>query len=276
MTTRDDPRGTPAPGQGHEPWAAHDRQGPSAEGSGTGANPSDAGLAGSDAGLVGRLGVALKEFLLVVAMALVISFVVKTWLVQAFYIPSGSMEDTLLVGDRVVVNKLVPAAMDLHRGDIVVFEDPDSWLPPSKPTDRGPIVNGIQRGLSWVGLLPDMAEDHLIKRVIGLPGDRVACCGAGGRLTVNGVAITEPYIYPGDAPSAVDFSVTVPAGRIWVMGDHRSDSDDSRFHDVNGNGVDGSVPISRITGRAFALVWPVSRWSTLSDEQAVFAGVPRP
>lgn len=217
---------------------------------------------------------ALRELVVVVVMALALSFVVKTWFVQAFYIPSGSMENTLLVGDRVVVNKLVPATMDLRRGDIVVFEDPDHWLPATQRTDRGPVLNGLEQGLIWIGLLPARAEDHLIKRVIGLPGDKVACCDAQGRVTVNGKAIVEPYVHPGDVPSATTFSVTVPEGRVWVMGDHRSDSDDSRYHDVNGDGVDGTVPVSRITGRAFALVWPVNRWARLSDLGGTFAGVP--
>lgn len=227
----------------------------------------------------GRRGgfvVALRELVMVVVMALVLSFIVKTWLVQAFYIPSGSMENTLLVGDRVIVNKLVPRPMELRRGDIVVFEDPGRWLPPVEDTDRGPILNALQQGLTWLGLLPDSAEEHLIKRVIGLPGDTVACCDAQRRITVNGVPIVEPYVHPGDEPSAMTFSVIVPEGRIWVMGDNRSDSDDSRYHDTNGDGLDGSVPISKVTGRAFALVWPFQRWARLSVAGGAFAEVPRP
>ncbi len=217
----------------------------------------------------------VREIVVVVVMAVVLSFIVKTWLLQAFYIPSGSMENTLLIGDRVIVNKLVPGAMDLHRGDIVVFEDPGGWLPPSQRLDRGPVINGIQKGLAYVGLLPDTAEDHLIKRVIGLPGDAVACCDEQGRVSVNGVGIDEPYLRPGDAPSAITFRVTVPAGRVWVMGDHRSNSEDSRYQD-GGDGASGSVPLDRVTGRAVAIVWPLSRWSWLDAPGSTFASVPAP
>lgn len=227
-------------------------------------------------GLSSRLWSMLKEVLVVAAMALVISFVLKTWFIQAFYIPSGSMENTLLVGDRVVVNKLVPRTEDLRRGDVVVFEDPGGWLPPTAAPNRGPIVSGVERGLSWIGLLPDSAENHLIKRVIGLPGDKVSCCDSQGRLAVNGVPIEETYIHPGDLPSDMPFEVTVPAGRVWVMGDHRSDSDDSRFHDTDGNGGNGAIPIDRITGRAFAIIWPLGQWGSPQAPSGTFATVPAP
>ncbi len=227
-------------------------------------------------GPLAALGAAVREFVVVVAMALALSFVVKTWLFQAFYIPSGSMEDTLLINDRVIVNKLVPGPVSLHRGDVVVFKDPGGWLPPAATVDRGPLLNGVQNGLTFVGLLPDASDDHLIKRVIGLPGDHVACCDAQHRLTVNGVSLSEPYIMPGDQPSSVDFDITVPAGRIWVMGDHRSDSEDSRFHDPKGDGTGGSVPISDVTGRAVAVVWPLGHASWLSDYSSTFATVPAP
>lgn len=218
---------------------------------------------------------ALKETVLVVAMALVLSFVVKTWLLQAFFIPSGSMEDTLVEHDRVVVNKLVPGVMDLHRGDIVVFEDPGDWLAPRVPVDRGPVGETVNRVLTFVGLLPNDSQDHLIKRVIGLPGDHVTCC-TDGKLAINGVPVSEPYIKPGDAPSTMGFDITVPADRIWVMGDHRSNSEDSRFHDPSGNGATGSVPISKVTGRAIAVVWPIDNWTHLPDWSANFSQVPAP
>ena len=153
------------------------------------------------AGFLHHLYAATRETALVVALALVLSLVIKTWLLQAFFIPSGSMEDTLLEGDRVIVSKLVPDVVPVQRGDIVVFRDPDHWLPPTTAVDRGPLVNGLTDVLEYLGLLPSSAEDHLIKRVIGLPGDTVTCCDASGRLLVNGVAITEPYLKPGDVPS---------------------------------------------------------------------------
>lgn len=227
---------------------------------------------------VGRfLVAAVREVVLVLVMAMVLSFVVKTWFLQAFYIPSGSMEDTLLVGDRVVVSKLTPTPLALARGDVVVFEDPDDWLgalPAGE--DRTAVAAAVHDVLVFVGLLPSQSEDHLIKRVVGLPGDHVVCCDAQRRLTVNGVPVTEPYLKPGDVPSSLTFDITVPQGRVWVMGDHRSDSEDSRFHDPDGTGAQGSVPIDRVTGRAVAVVWPLPRLSWLSDYPAAFSGVPPP
>ena len=120
-------------------------------------------------GSLRRTYLAVREIAIVAVLAIALSLVVKTWLAQAFYIPSGSMEDTLSVGDRVIVNKLVPGAVPLQRGDIVVFEDPGNWLPPTTPADHGPLLNALERGLEFVGLMPSSAEDHLIKRVIGLP-----------------------------------------------------------------------------------------------------------
>jgi signal peptidase I len=217
---------------------------------------------------------AVKEIVVVVAMALVLSFVVKTWLLQAFFIPSGSMEDTLLVGDRVVVSKLTPGPIDLEHGDVVVFEDPGGWLDSVPPVERAGVSGAVHDALVFVGLLPAESEDHLIKRVIGLPGDHVVCCGKDGRLTVNDVPITEPYLKPGDVPSSLPFDITVPADRVWVMGDHRSDSEDSRFHDPSGTGTEGSVPVSAITGRAVATVWPLDRAGWLSNHPETFSAVP--
>src|SRR6185503_15761138 len=142
---------------------------------------------------------------------------------------------------RVVVNKLTPSHIDLKRGDIIVFEDPGHWLPAFPPTERGPVAGAVHRTLTFVGLLPNDVGSHLIKRVIGLPGDHVVCCDANNRLTVNDVPLTEPYLFPGDVPSVVPFRITVPAGRVWVMGDHRSRSSDSRAHDEKSGGVKGSV-----------------------------------
>ena len=226
--------------------------------------------------LLGHLVAAVRELLIVGTIALLLSFLVKTFLVQAFYIPSESMENTLVKDDRVIVSKLTPRVSDLHRGDVVVFADPDHWLNPEPTVDRGPILNGITRTLTFVGLLPDTAEGHLIKRVIGLPGDHVVCCDAGGQLTVNGVAINEPYVKPGEKPSEMTFDITVPQGRIWVMGDNRGHSSDSRLHDSAGDGVNGSVPVDLVVGRAVALVWPVSRWDWLGNYSSAFAAVPAP
>src|SRR4051812_24886743 len=147
----------------------------------------------------------IKELVIVIVLALALSFVVKTWLFQAFYIPSGSMENTLVKDDRVIVSKLTPGPLDLRRGDVVVFEDPGAgtdaaWLAgvePGASTVGGPFHDA----LVFVGLLPEDAENHLIKRVIGLPGDRVQSDGGTRPIRVNGVPVTEPYVKPGDSPS---------------------------------------------------------------------------
>ncbi|MGL5930075.1 MAG: signal peptidase I [Dermatophilaceae bacterium] len=232
--------------------------------------------AGARRGLIsGALAVG-REVGLVLGLALVLSFVVKTWFVQAFFIPSGSMEDTLGVGDRVVVSKLTPGPLDLSRGDVVVFEDPGDWLAAPPRTEQGGLRGAVGETLRFVGLLPSESENHLIKRVVGLPGDRVVCCDGERRLVVNEVPVDEPYLKPGDDPSSLTFDITVPEGRLWVMGDHRSDSEDSRFHDPPGDGSGGSVPIDRVTGRAVAVVWPLERMSWLSDYPATFTEVRGP
>ena len=219
----------------------------------------------------------IKEILIIAVMAIALSFVVKTWLIQAFYIPSGSMENTLVKDDRVIVSKLTPGPFDLARGDVVVFKDPGNWLGAAPVVDEPGSGGSVHRALQFVGLLPDDSDDHLIKRVIGLPGDHVVCCDANGQLTINGVPITETYVKNGDLPSGgkAAFDITVPAGRVWVMGDHRSDSSDSRFHD-DGTGATGSVPIEDITGRAVMIVWPIDhvRWLSVSDR--IFSDVPSP
>lgn len=223
-----------------------------------------------------HLAVLVREFVIVSVIALGLSFLVKTFLIQAFFIPSESMENTLMEGDRVIVSKFTPELVDLHRGDIVVFADPGGWLSESAPADKGAALNALRQGLIFVGLLPDTAEGHLIKRVIGLPGDKVACCDAQNKITVNGTPIAESYIKPGEQPSALTFEVTVPVGRVWVMGDNRGHSSDSRLHDPSGDGSDGSVPIDLIVGRAFVTVWPLPRISLLPNFHATFAPVPNP
>ncbi len=210
----------------------------------------------------------LRETAIVVALSLVIATLVRIFLVQAFLIPSQSMEDTLLVGDRVLVSKLTTRFGEIKRGDVVVFADPDGWLSPSVDDGSTSLGDRLRDALQFVGVLPEDSEGHLIKRVIGLGGDTVVCCDDDGRITVNGVAVDESsYLRPGDEPSATEFEVEVPADELFVMGDHRSNSGDSR--------VNGTVPEDRVTGRAFAVVWPVSRWESLSRPEA-FEAVPDP
>jgi len=214
----------------------------------------------------------VRETVIVVAIALALSLLVKTFLVQAFFIPSQSMEDTLLIGDRVIVSKLTPGPFQLERGDIVVFVDPGGWLGPQEAAPRpGP----LRRALAFVGLLPNDSNNHLIKRVIGMPGDHVVCCDEDGLLSINGKPIEETYVREGSVPSERNFDIRVPAGRVWVMGDNRQESEDSRFHD-DGKGNTGSVPISLVTGRAVAVVWPLQHLSRLTRPGEVFASVPAP
>jgi signal peptidase I len=208
----------------------------------------------------------LRETVLVVAVALVVSLVVKTFLLQAFFIPSESMEQTLDIGDRVIVSKLTPGPFELHRGDVVVFSDPGGWLPETPPTQRGAVGTVVADALTFVGLLPEDSDDHLIKRTIGLPGDHVVCCDADGRITVDDVPLDETYLFPGAAPSVDAFDVTVPAGELWVMGDNRDHSADSRYNRDKPFG--GFVPIDDVVGRAYAVVWPVSHWDWLGTPSA--------
>jgi signal peptidase I len=213
----------------------------------------------------------LRELVLVLVVALGLSLLIKTFLLQAFYIPSESMENTLLPGDRVLVSKLTPGPFDLHRGDVIVFSDPGNWLPPEVSKDDGAISDSVRSALTFVGLLPSDSDEHLIKRVIGLPGDRVACTSTPCKITVNGKPIDEPYIYPGDDPSDKTFSVTVPPGQLWVLGDHRSDSADSRYHPEINNGM---VPIKDVVGKAVVKVWPLSRIGVLHNPASTFSSVP--
>lgn len=228
-------------------------------------------------GFLAGIGYAIREFVIIVTMAIVLSLVVKTWIAQAFFIPSGSMEDTLAVGDRVMVSKLHTRFQDVSRGDIVVFKDPGGWLPPATSAQpRNELMGHVQTALTFVGLLPDPADEHLIKRVIGVGGDHVVCCDEQNRITINGAPIEEPYVYPGDSPSSLRFDITVPADRIWVMGDHRSDSQDSRYHPLDGDGAQGSVSLDLVVGRSVVTVWPIGSLGTLPNYPLVFAHVPAP
>jgi signal peptidase I len=201
-----------------------------------------------------KKGSFLRELPIIIIAALVVSIIVKTFLVHFFYIPSGSMENTLQVGDRIAVNKFGALFTDIKRGEVVVFGDPDNWLGDSAQSGDSGIGAVIKSGLITVGVLPDPAKQYLIKRVIGVGGDKVVCCDQAGKLQVNGVSITEPYIFEGDKPSDMQFNVEIPKGFIWVMGDHRGASADSRFHPDSAN--KGMVPLSKVVGRAVLVVWP--------------------
>ncbi|GAA3019591.1 hypothetical protein GCM10010519_56190 [Streptomyces lactacystinicus] len=205
----------------------------------------------------------VREVPLIVLVALLVALVMKTFLIQVFVIPSGSMEQTIRIGDRVLVDKLTPwFGSEPQRGDIVVFKDPGGWLERDrKPSGDGPVLGGAKQVLTFVGLLPSDNEQDLIKRVIGVGGDTVECCDAQGRLSVNGRPVEESYLAPGNPPSRQTFKVQVPQGRLWVMGDHRDVSADSRFH--MGNPGQGTVPLSDVVGRAFVIAWPLDRFHQL-------------
>lgn len=212
----------------------------------------------------------LRDVVVIVAAALVISFLIKTFLIRSFYIPSESMESTLLVNDRIIVNQLVPEVVPLERGDVVVFRDPGGWLPAMPQTPQAPLEAAADWVLSLIGLSASDSDEHLVKRIIGLPGDRITCCNDLGQLSINGVPLEEPYVLlPPDTidVSGQDFQEDVPEGTVWVMGDNRYDSSDSRF-----NGV---VPIADIVGRAVVVSWPIDRWQWLDNYPLVFDGVER-
>ncbi|MGC5362822.1 signal peptidase I [Streptomyces sp. DT24] len=217
---------------------------------------------------------AVTEIPLFLTAAVVIALVLKTFLVQAFVIPSGSMEQTIRIGDRVLVDKLTPwFGSEPERGDVVVFKDPGDWLRQESDGKKDPpvVLKQAQQALTFIGLLPSDDDRDLIKRVVAVGGDTVSCCARDGRVTVNGVPLEEPYVHPGDQPSSLKFEVKVPAGRLFVMGDHRSDSADSRFHlDEPGQ---GTVPLNRVVGRAFVIAWPFGRWSGLA-RPGTYASVP--
>jgi signal peptidase I len=213
-----------------------------------------------------RKGSALREFPILVIVALAVSLLIKTFLVQFFYIPSGSMENTLQIQDRVAVNKVPFISSSINRGDVVVFRDPDNWLPEPFAADENKIVAKLKEGLVMAGVLPNPAKQFLVKRVIGVAGDNVICC-SNGKLTINGKETSEPYIFAGNKASELDFNITVPEGKIWVMGDHRNSSADSRYHqdDVN----NGFVPVDKVTGRVYAIIWPFKNLGLVPNQNPI-------
>lgn len=213
----------------------------------------------------------IRDILLIFLAALLISFLIKTFLIRSFYIPSSSMEQTLHIDDRIIVNQLEPKLMPIEHGDVVVFRDPGNWLPPSIEQPTNWFVGGVDAVLAFVGLSAPDSNDHLIKRVIGLPGDVVKCCNDFGQLTVNGIPLDEPYIVlPGGVTKATrdDFEVTVPEGKLWVMGDNRYNSADSTAHRDDATG--GFVPIDNVVGRALLISWPIDRWTWLDNYPMTF------
>ena len=199
------------------------------------------------------------ETILLLVLALVVSAIVKTFFVQMFFVPSGSMRPLFVDDDRIIVQKLSYWKGDVQRGDVVVFDDhAGRWL----GAEGAPRLSPLQKALSEVGLYP--TGGHLVKRVIGVGGDQVRCCNKQGSVTVNGVPLSErDYIMPGSSPSDRRFNVKVPEGRLWVMGDNRANSEDSRFHqDLPGG---GTIAVGDVVGKVWAIVWPVGHAQRLHE-----------
>ncbi len=198
-----------------------------------------------------------RETAFIIVSALILSALVRALLVQAFYVPSASMEDTLMVSDRIIASKISTRISGVARGEVVVFRDPGDWLPdPPPPADT--LRNKARSALTFIGLLPSDTGQDLVKRAIGIAGDRVACCDAQGRIEVNGVGLDEPYI---EGPTdQVAFDIVVPPQSMFVLGDNRGDSRDSRYHlEVN----NGAIPLASAVGRVVLVVWPFTSFGTL-------------
>ena len=212
-----------------------------------------------------------RDLIIIVVIAFLASYALKTFLIRSFYIPSGSMKDTLQVNDRILVNQLVPTVQDVERGDIIVFTDPGGWLHPQAMPEPS---SGVRKILEQVGLVAEVTDEYVVKRVIGVGGDRVVCCDANGLVTINDVPIREPYVLLPEGATNVSrdgFDVTVPEGSFWVMGDNRYASQDSRYNqDQPGKGF---VREDEVVGRAFLLNWPFDRFGFIDSYPDVFAGL---
>ncbi|MBA3265111.1 MAG: signal peptidase I [Nocardioidaceae bacterium] len=192
----------------------------------------------------------MREFLVVIGIALVASALLRAFVVQAFFVPSGSMLPEIHKDDRILVSRI----NTIERGEVIVFKDPDNWL---QSVEQPPPPTGLRKALEWLGVLPASGHEHLVKRVIGLEGDRVICC-EGGRLVVNGVSIDESSdLFQGKGPADDQtYDVVVPKDHLFLLGDHRYGSGDSAYHLDDGTAF---VPEELVVGRAFSVIWPIGR-----------------
>lgn len=194
-----------------------------------------------------------RELITVVGTALILSILIRTFLLQAFYVPSASMQDTLQENDRIIVSKISTRFTGIDRSNVIVFHDPGGWLGEGFPN---PYDTPVGRVLQAIGIVPSNSGNDLVKRVIGVANDKIECCDLQGRITVNGVGVDEAYIRDGVTSDQVTFSVLVPEGNVFVMGDNRGNSEDSRFHLDKNNGM---VPVEEIIGRVAMRIWPINR-----------------
>jgi signal peptidase I len=205
----------------------------------------------------GGTGRWLRETAIIVISALVLSALVRAFLVQAFYVPSASMEDTLMIGDRIIASKITKTMSGVSRGEVIVFKDPGGWLE-APPPPVGGFRGTVRSTLTFIGLLPSDSGQDLVKRAIAIGGDRVACCDVQGHIVLNGVPLLEDYIR--EPTDQVQFDVVVPPRSVFVMGDNRGDSRDSRYHlDTN----NGAVPVDDAVGRVFVVLWPLTHLATV-------------
>lgn len=206
----------------------------------------------------GWLAGEFREFAITVIAALAVAFLIRTFLIQPFYIPSSSMYPTLEIDDKIAVSKLEPGVLDVQRGDVVVFEDPGDWL---ADEESAGFKYEALKGLSYFGLAADPDRQYLVKRVIGISGDRVECRDRGGRVFVNGEVLADDYVNPDSSPCNYVFDIEVPDEKLWVMGDNRTASADSSYHEYYGDPP--FVSMDDVQGKAIFTFWPISRWSRL-------------
>jgi signal peptidase I len=225
---------------------------------------------------VGRSLLAFaRDVVIIVLAALVVSFLIKTFLIRSFFIPTESMDATLIRDDRIIVSQLTPDLFEVNRGDVVVFVDPGGWLSIQQGVSEDDPLSRVLNAISYVvGLSSPNDNQHLVKRVVGLPGDTIMCCDELGAMSVNGLPLSEPYV---SLPTGVnkvssdDFEVVVPEDSLWVMGDNRYNSADSRRNMDKPGG--GFVPLANVVGRAIVISWPMERWQWMENYPETFVGI---